>query len=356
MDYVVYGAKSLALGMYKAIQYLHPEWNCRGFVVSNKKGNPELLSGEKVWQLEELKSSLSLEEQQQIKIFIATPEDLHREIANYLEENGFQNYECMNSVKEAKLMEQYYTEKKLFPSLHELPAGDKVAKLKVYQAKFYRDKVLTGKCELPDWVVPIQVGAELTGERVAQVLDNTGEHISSKNVNYCEMTALYWLWKNGMTEECDYYGLFHYRRILDVSEEDLRKMEGNNVDVIVQFPTMHEPNIYEHHERYIKEGDWEAMLQALQELHPEYAKALPEIFSQEYFYNYNMIIAKKEVLNNYCSWLFPVLERTEQLSTPKGWERRDRYIGYLAENLMTLYLMYHKNDLNVVHTGRIMLT
>lgn len=35
------------------------------------------------------------------------------------------------------------------------------------------------------------------------------------------------------------------------------------------------------------------------------------------------------------SSLFPILERTEQLSIPRGWERCDRYIGYLGENLMT---------------------
>ena len=67
------------------------------------------------------------------------------------------------------------------------------------------------------------------------------------------------------------------------------------------------------------------------------------------------MIARKEIFQNYCNWLFPILERTEELSEPKGNERADRYIGYLGENLTTLYFMYHKKDLNIVYTGRRML-
>ncbi len=98
------------------------------------------------------------------------------------------------------------------------------------------------------------------------------------------------------------------------------------------------------------------MLQALRELSPEYADALPELFRGKYFFNHNMLVAKKKVFQDYCSWLFPILERTEELSEPKGSERSDRYIGYLGENLMTLYVLYHHRDLNIVYTSRRMLT
>ena len=39
--------------------------------------------------------------------------------------------------------------------------------------------------------------------------DNTGDHISGRNREYCELTAQYWAWKNA---RADYYGFCHYRR------------------------------------------------------------------------------------------------------------------------------------------------
>lgn len=233
--------------------------------------------------------------------------------------------------------------------------------LKVYAAKFHKDCPLQTVCSYPKWLYPIQAGASLTEERVADILDSMGENISHKNANYCELTVLYWIWKNclGVSngENCQkYYGLFHYRRWLDLSDADMEKISKNDIDVILPFPTVHEPDISEHHTRYIKEQDWDAMLCALKELSSEYYKAYDKIFSQKYMYNYNILIAKTDVLRKYCEWLFPILKRVEQLSAPKGDERADRYIGYIGENLLTLYFMSRKDDLNIVHTGRTMLT
>lgn len=354
-----YGAKSLALGMYEAVRFLYPEAACIGFIVTSLKGNPEHLAGQKVWELDTLKSALSAKEREDLHILIVTPEDMHKEIAAYLKGNGFTNCVCMDSKKEAGLMERYYTEKGDFLSLHTLMPVKKDIDLHVYQAKFYKDKQLNHEYNLPEWIIPIQAGAALTTERICEHCDNQGENISAKNVNYCELTALYWMWKNELLpcgDNSRYYGLFHYRRILDVSGEDVRRMKAEDVDAVLPFPTLHEPDISEHHARYIKEADWEAMLQALEELQPEYAESFKHILKQQYLYNYNIIIAKGEVLADYCAWLFPVLARTEELSTPKGWERSDRYIGYLGENLMTLYFLYHRKDLKIYHTGRLMLT
>ena len=59
-----------------------------------------------------------------------------------------------------------------------------------------------------DVYMPIHVGCE-GKESIGFTGDNTGDNISTKNPHYCELTALYWAWKN---LQADYTGLVHYRR------------------------------------------------------------------------------------------------------------------------------------------------
>ena len=240
--------------------------------------------------------------------------------------------------------------------LSALPVGYHKANMHVYMAKFYKDRSLTEAYHMPEWVTPIQVGASLCSERVANILDCDGVNISYKNVNYSELTALYWIWKNRLlysskTESIEYYGLSHYRRILDLSEDDVLRLVDNDVDVVLPYPMPYDPTMEEHHKRYLKDEDWDAVLRALQELEPDYALRLSEVLEQKYLYNYNIIVARKEVLAEYCNWLFPILERVEELSIPRASERADRYIGYTGETLETVYFMLNKERFNIVHAG-----
>ena len=376
---IIFGAKSLALGASHAIQTVHPEIHLEGFVVTSRSGNPSILNNLKVYELAELTDK-------EICILIATPQDIQPKIVEFLDEQGFQNHICMTWQVEAELMGAYYAKQGEFPVLpggvapmlsvtvqdeKERTFAKALPEANCYMAKFYRDKQVQTDYPVPAWVQPIQVGAALTGERVAALTDDIGENISAKNVNYCELTALYWIWKNQLQhdvtdyggksvqdarqEQLRYTGLYQYRRLLDINDDQMNYIAEYDVDVVLPCPTMCEPDIFEHHERYVKTSDWDAMVQALEELHPEYMKTYHRIFKGNYMYNYNILLAKKEVLRDYCAWLFPILERTEELSDPKGWERADRYIGYLGENLETLYFMHHAEDYKILHTGRVML-
>ena len=59
--------------------------------------------------------------------------------------------------------------------------------------------------------VPLQVGHAISPE-LGYLADDTGDNISRKNKSFCELTGIYWLWKNYHT--CDYIGICHYRRYL----------------------------------------------------------------------------------------------------------------------------------------------
>lgn len=374
MEFAIFGAQGIALGAYQAFHSLHPNRKVHCFLVSQMGNNASVLDGLPVLELQSYACRLSQKEKDEIEVLIATPESVMEDIEAALEHYGFHFHARLTSSRWAQFMGYHYLCGRTFMPLSSLPIGCHRPKVQIFMAKFYKDQPLKEHYPVPRWITPVQAGASLCRERVAELLDNDGENISQKNGNYSELTVLYWIWKNRLAgqesalnvsaqtfyssgqdevigEKIEYYGLSHYRRILELSEDDILKLEDNGVDVVLPYPMPYEPNIGEHHKRYLADKDWKALLTALEELQPEYAKAFPKILRQQYLYNYNIILARKEVLADYCGWLFPILERVEQLSEPKGWERKDRYIGYMGETLETLYFMHHRSQLNIYHVG-----
>ena len=232
----------------------------------------------------------------------------------------------------------------------------------IYAASFYKDKPLNNPPLFPKYIKKIYLGCEgaksagidINGQ--ADYYDDRGDNISSKNPNRCEMTAHYWIWKNRLQTKDDYVGVCHYRRLLDIGDEDLRRIKANDVDVVMPFPMIHYPNAEIQHSWYVPEKDWNIMREALSALYPEYAACFDTVFGQPYFYNYNMLIAKKNVFSDFCAWLYPILDYIENHSEPKGEDRRDRYTAYLSESLTTLYFMANIKKLKIYHTGRLLYT
>lgn len=197
------------------------------------------------------------------------------------------------------------------------------------------------KClSLPEWIIPIQVGAANTEYKFEKFLDNIGVNISIKNPIYCELTALYWIWKN---TQYQYIGLCHYRRVFLIEREDIIKVLTQN-DIIVSKKKKFRISLKEQYlEAHLKE-DWYAMLDVLEKYYPDYYQTSKNVFSQNVIYPYNMFITNKTLLDKYCEWLFNILflieERVGDISRRDSYQKR--YIGFLAERLFTLYIIHNK--------------
>lgn len=192
------------------------------------------------------------------------------------------------------------------------------------------------------WHIPIQVGAAVNCVDVQEVKDNTGDHISDKNASYCELTALYWIWKNS---HADIVGLEHYRRRFRISKEKIYQTLAK-YDIILPSVYLYRISLEEEYKKYHIPQDWDKMIEILLAEYPDYTQAVQEVFADNGLIPYNMFIADKKICNDYCDWLFPVLEKLEAETV--GEERdsyQGRYLGFLSERLFTLYI--RKNRLKV---------
>lgn len=357
MKLAIFGAQGYAFGVYEALKNLYPKRVIPCFIVTEIGNNAPRLGDVLVRELESVSSEMSQNEKRNLEVVIATPENVQPEIEEFLENYGFKNHIRLTSERWGEMMKLFHAKYGHYLPLATLPVGCSLPFVRIFMAKSHKDRPLKHVPILPEYIYPVQVGAANTDIKIADYADNRGDSISEKNVNYSELTGLYWMWKNKLSargvlegDEGQYYGLAQYRRMLVFSDDDLLRLKSNDVDVVLPYPLPYEPNIHAHHERYLKDSDWNALLEALRELQPEYADAFEDVLNQRYLYNYNVILAKKSVMREYCEWLFPILQRVEELSEPKGCDRADRYIGYMGETLETLYFMKNADRLNIVHT------
>lgn len=203
-----------------------------------------------------------------------------------------------------------------------------------------------------DIYMPIHVGKALHPELdLGFQGDDTGDNISEKNGSYCELTAMYWAWKN-LPKDVDIVGLCHYRRYFSdvVTRTSIPKLL-EKYDMIC--PNCHHypyPAIYDLR-RYIPEEDILVMVDSILELHPDYYQTiLNYLYCGNILTQYNMGIMKRELFDEYCSFMFPLLDMVYSKIKPHSYIRLNRSIGYMAEDIQGLYLTHNKLKVKYVPT------
>lgn len=218
--------------------------------------------------------------------------------------------------------------------------------LHLYRAVSIYDRILYEKDQDYSWEMPIQVGKLLTDKTICDLNDALGtDNISEKNARFCELTALYWIWKNDSSR---YKGLCHYRRHFMLDENKRRILTGSDIDVVLTIPVFNEPDVYTVYSEDHEEADWKIMMEELERHAPDYVETAERLAKGNWYYAYNMFIAKEEVFNDYCSFLFPILFACEKRIGNKDDKYQNRYAGFLSERLMTVYFMKH-TEYKIVH-------
>lgn len=202
------------------------------------------------------------------------------------------------------------------------------------------------------WLIPIQVGAALGEEKVCDLRDNYGpDHISDRNSIYSEATAIYWMWKN--VPRTDYVGLCHYRRHFDVKENLPLILAGNSIDVLTTVPTFVHDSIGQFFSTLVPGSDLNVMLDAIRALNPEYYETAQQFLESRFFPPCNLFVMRYDIFQEYASFLFSTTFAIEKFYSDRMFYRSDRYMGFLVECLMGIYLMKNRDKLKIAYTDMV---
>lgn len=211
--------------------------------------------------------------------------------------------------------------------------------------------------------MPLQVGA-IGREKFCAVCDDTGEHISQRNGSFCELTGLYWIRHNS---DADVAGLVHYRRYFAgkrrfsrdrwnriLSEPELsRLMQKADIllpkkrHYVIETTLSHYAHV--HHEKDLHETRAVIAQQC-----PQYLAAFDSVLNKRSGHRFNMFVMKRDILHEYCDWLFPILFELEKRIDISDYDAyNQRVFGFIGERLLDVWLMnqpYRCAELRVLET------
>ena len=237
-------------------------------------------------------------------------------------------------------------------------------------------KQFSAKLEKP--FVPLFVGAESKITSQDNFCDNRGDNISKFNPYFCELTGLYWVWKNWIpnVNSDELVGFCHYRRFFSLNRKVEYLGEGgdweidkifslllnSSNDVIlpehISFPIRQ--HWFSHSKRLKKvKFPWQTLslleqyglelnfsdIQCAVDLLPHPHKLDFEKYLQgKQFAPYNMFITSAINAKSYFELLFPwlfELQKVIELESRNTYQ--SRVFGFIAERFCSYYFnTYHQ--------------
>ncbi len=224
---------------------------------------------------------------------------------------------------------------------------------------------------------PIQTGCANATTLLPDMLrDNEGENVSLRNPSYNELSAHYWAWKNqDKLDNPDYIGLMHNRRHfifdknLQIPSVDFTWLPKSNVylypfmtkdyalhvsedKIMSYFPKYDCMVLKPYYEVLPVKGKkltkgfgykypeiFDVFVQVIREKFPDYQEELDLFLKEDKQYLCNMFVMKKELFEEYSSFLFGILQEVDlRIDSSKFTGLKLRFLGYLGEFLLSIFM------------------
>lgn len=218
--------------------------------------------------------------------------------------------------------------------------------------------------EIPkgDIYLPVFVGAQgkddicIDGKAILR--DDFGENISGKNPNYCELTGLYFAWKN---VDADAVGLVHYRRHFSdkgwlyrkfhkpfestLSDEEAIRLMSEYDIVVPKLRNYYIETLYSHYANTHDAKHLDLVAEVMAEKYPDMSSYLHKAYEQKSGHMFNMCILKRKYLNEYCEFVFDILEELENRVDLDGLSAFDaRLFGRVSEIIFNAWILKERAE------------
>jgi hypothetical protein len=246
---------------------------------------------------------------------------------------------------------------------------------------------------------PIFIG-EVNTKLVTEALqDSTDANIFEKSKIYGELSAYYWVWKNftaivpsplegeGIFQceeraleklggghiptftKNDYIGFCQFYHFMDFNSDSkvfapfnlicldefaelFKNYTEENVlnfvqdyDIVVPTQIPLNTTLYEQYLRSHKKEDLDLATDVIKEIYPEYVEAVEKAMSANSMYPLGNFIMKTEVYNDFCEWLFNILDEIEKRI---NWNEYGKYrdivlSAFVAERFLNIWLEHNSH-------------